>query len=159
MTNESIIQIIQKAQRSEERPANTNQKYVSLAAKEEPEVIEKNIIVDDADFELQNCLEEDEDWMFQTFNRKKMLEQQAEESIEEPPVNHRKPPQPVSRPQISESEQPKKQSHHRRCESSTNIDPEADKPKRRKKTSKHRRTESTTFDKDFLQTLANSCPN
>lgn len=48
------MQIIQKAQRSEERPANNNQKYLSLATTKEPEVVEKNIIVDDADFELEN---------------------------------------------------------------------------------------------------------
>lgn len=41
----------------------------------------------------------------------------------------------------------------------SNNEEEENPRRRRKKNSKHRRTESTTFDKDFLQTLAESVIN
>lgn len=52
ITNESIMEIIQKSQRGEKKVSTDASKYVSLVETKEPEVIEKNIIVDDADLEL-----------------------------------------------------------------------------------------------------------
>jgi hypothetical protein len=141
ITSENIMQIIQNSQKSSvERP--NNQKYISLTGQEEQ--VEKNIIVDDADLELKDCLEE-EDWMFQTFNTKKKIE--AQESPEEAPAKvETKPPQPEPNTAPKPPVPSEGESHH-------------EKLRRRRKNSKHRRTESKTFDKDFLQTLAESCPN
>lgn len=156
MSNESIMQIIQNSQKVEEKStSNTNQKYFSLADKKEPEEIEKNIIVDDADLELENCLE-GEEWMFKTFNRKKLQEQnevdnpEAEQEVNQKPSEpYTKPPQPQRVGRREEQEAVAKKS-----ESATDLGLDAEKPKRRKKNSRHRRTESKTFDKEFLQSLA-----
>jgi hypothetical protein len=156
ITNESIMQIIQNSQKASDKPSANNHKYTSLTNPDpEPEEIEKNIIVDDADLELVDCLE-GEEWMFKTFNIKKKLEAQRAEMeankaneviienqkppIPEPKVNSttvQKQSEPVSEPTNEEEENPRR---------------------RRKKNSKHRRTESKTFDKDFLQSLADNCP-
>ena len=162
MSNESIMQIIQNCQKIEEKPApsTANQKYFSLADKKEPEQVEKNIIVDDADLELENCLE-GEEWMFKTFNRKKLLEQseidnpEAEQKVDQAPSeSHPKPPQPQRVTRKEEQESIVKKS-----ESAVDLASNVEKPRRRKKNSKHRRTESKTFDKEFLQTLADQCSN
>lgn len=102
MTCANIMEIIQNSQKAPENPVSKNtSKYVSLTTNEE-EVVEKNIIVDDADFELENCLEEDEEWIMQSFNVKKRLEeQQRQREIEEKQKEElqvkimSKPPQPT----------------------------------------------------------------
>jgi len=163
ITNESIMQIIQNSQKADDRPASTNQKYVSLATHcDEP--VEKNIIVDDADFELANCLE-GEEWMFQTFNRKKREEEQNASGTPEPATgapesdaaNLDKPPQPTGNTKSEVSRVNNFENSHDKWES-TAVQP-AERPKRRKKNSKHRRTESKTFDETFLQTLASNIPS
>ena len=150
------MQIIQNSQKASDKPSANNHKYTSLTNPDpEPEEIEKNIIVDDADLELVDCLE-GEEWMFKTFNIKKKLEARRAEMeankaneviienqkppIPEPKVNSttvQKQSEPVAEPTNEEEENPRR---------------------RRKKNSKHRRTESKTFDKDFLQSLADNCP-
>lgn len=156
------MQIIQNSQRGEEKPQSNKQTYVSLADNKEPEHIEKNIIVDDADFELENCLE-GEEWMFKTFNRKKRMEEKARQEAEEKqreermsqlPPSHQKPPQPISKPRSEEPEV--KKAHVRNASMADKPSAEENKPRRKKKNSRHRRTESKTFDKEFFQALSNS---
>lgn len=50
MTNQNIMDIIQNSQKAQETQKKES-KYVSLTGEEE---IEKNIIVDNADFDLEN---------------------------------------------------------------------------------------------------------
>mmetsp|Transcript_9740 Transcript_9740/g.8579 ORF Transcript_9740/g.8579 Transcript_9740/m.8579 type:complete len:150 (-) Transcript_9740:7-456(-) len=149
------MEIIQNSQKQTEKPALSNQKYLSLTNKEE-EVVEKNIIVDDADFELENCLE-GEEWMFQTFNTKKKLEAQRElrEAEEKEKLAQAMPPQPT--PSTNERLDDLKDNPD--IEDNCDQESHHGKLRRRRKNSKHRRTESKTFNKDFLESLAENCSN
>ena len=163
MTNESIMQIIENSQKADEKQTSNNQKYISLVDKNEPQV-EKNVIVDDADLELENCLE-GEEWMFKTFNRKKQLEEKAqqeteniekEEIIEEAPIECQKPPQPAPKPKLENSSNNNEKINnmkavHTRNASAADCQLEENKPKRKKKNSRHRRTASKTFDQEFFK--------
>ena len=157
ITNENIMKIIKNSQRQTDNIEDKNHKYVSLTGNDE-EIIEKNIIVDDADLELVDCLE-GEEWKFQNFNTKKKLEAQREQKeIEERnlKITASKPPQPAFsanqrlRNLKEESKNPV---------SSEMVETEVQKPRRKRKSSKHRRTESITFDKDFIESLEENCPN
>jgi hypothetical protein len=135
ISNESIMQIIQNCQKVEEKPvSNSNHMYFSLADKKEPEQIEKNIIVDDADLELENCLE-GEEWMFKTFNRKKLQEQTKFDNPETEQEDsqklngfHTKPPQPHRVGRDEEQDASVKES-----ELTIDVTSKAEKPRRRKK--------------------------
>ena len=159
MSNENIMQIIQNSQKQteNEKSSKNNQKYVSLTEKEE-EVVEKNIIVDDADFELENWLE-GEEWMFKTFNTKKKLE--AKKALEEAEKERAKLESCPKPPSQSISANKRLETFKEPSKNDDNSDPEShqNKLKRRRKNSKHRRTESKTFDKDFLLSMAESLPS
>lgn len=98
--------------------------------------------------------------MFKTFNRKKNAEGEDEKEPENVPIKSQKPPQPTSKPNLKQEQErinPLQNTHNKGDPTADSI--VAEKPRRRKKNSKHRRTESKTFDKDFLQTLADNVPN
>ena len=123
--------------------------------------------MDDADLELENCLE-GEEWMFKTFNRKKLEEarkaeekaMEAEQKIVEIPISHRKPPQPTPKPNLDQPViQEERVPNLKKAQSNNEITCEnnlSEKPKRRQKHSRHRRTQSKTFDKDFLQSICST---
>ena len=164
ISNESIMKIIQDSQQQEKVTAKDNPKHASLIKEPEASQFEKNIIVDNADLELEGWLEEGEEWMFKTFNRKKAKEDAwDEENIQkvipqnQPTSYYQKPPHNFKSKfedlgNINDEITNLKMIGNKIDGSNENQWIE-DKPKRRKKNSKHRRTESKTFDKDFLQNL------
>ena len=171
ISNESIMKIIQNSQQHEKQAVPENLRHTSLIHKPEPPQIEKNIIVDNADLELEGCLEEGEEWMFKTFNRKKRLEEQAqqdsqegvqkeapkEETPKQPTSYYQKPPHNSLKSKLDDFNNEKDEIENlKMIDSNPNSNTEAewvDEKRRRRKNSKHRRTESKTFDKDFLQTI------